>query len=146
MSSVDWCGVYERLAIRLKKNLQDSVSKTSNIHKKYNFPLRIYLINVSKPQFYADMFTFTKYIFHKKFIFCALICAINRQKIVKKEITYFLKNYFSSLFTFFEKVFAICKFFTARCLDARYWDLLYFILKFSPQDWCFLLCWFSRYF
>ena len=67
---------------------------------------------------------------------------VNRQKTtVKKKITYFLKNYVASLFTFFEKVFAICKFFTARCLDVRFWDLLYFIcLKFNPQYWYLLLC------
>ena len=59
---------------------------------------------------------------------------VNRQKtIVKKKIT-FLKNYVASLFKFFEKVFAICKFFTSRCIDLRFWDLFYFIcLKFSPQ-------------
>ena len=57
----------------------------------------------------------------KNFIFCAFICAINRQKTtVKKKITYFLKNYVGSLFTFFEKVFTICKFLTAWCLDVKF--------------------------
>ena len=57
----------------------------------------------------------------RKFIFCALICAVNRQKTtVKKKITYFLKNYVASLFTFFEKVFAVGKFFTAQCSDVRF--------------------------
>ena len=42
----------------------------------------------------------------------------------------FLKYHVGSLFIFFEKVFAICKVFTARCLDARFWDLFYFIV------WC----------
>ena len=47
---------------------------------------------------------------------------VNRQKtIVKKKITYFLNNYFASLFKFFEKVFAICKFFDAWRLDVRFY-------------------------
>ena len=51
-----------------------------------------------------------------------------------------MKNYVASLFTFFKKVFGFCKFFTARCLDVRFWDLLYFIcLKFNPQYWYLLL-------
>ena len=87
------------------------------------------------------------------FIFCALICAINRQKTtVKKKITYFMKKFVASSFTFFEKVFAAGKFFTTRCLDIRFWDVLYFIcLKFNPQYWYLLLystktCWFRSYF
>ena len=36
-----------------------------------------------------------------------------------------MKYYAASSFTFFEKVFAIYKFFTARCLDIRLWDLFY---------------------
>ena len=78
---------------------------------------------------------------------------VNRQKItLQNKITYFLKKHVASLFTFFEKVFAICIFYTARFLDVRFWDLLYFIrLKFSPQYWYLLLrrekmCWFSSYF
>ena len=55
-----------------------------------------------------------------KFIYCALIYASKQTKnSVKKKITYFLKNYVASLFTFFEKVFAIFKFFTCWCLDVR---------------------------
>ena len=51
-----------------------------------------------------------------------------------------MKNYVASLFTFFEKVFAICKCFTTGCLNVRFWDLLYFIcLKFNPQYWYLLL-------
>ena len=57
---------------------------------------------------------------------------VHRQKTTVKKKTFFLKNYVASLFTFFEKVFPICKFFTAWCLDVRFWDLLYFIcLKFK---------------
>ena len=76
-----------------------------------------------------------------KFIYCALICASKQTRnTVKKKITYFLKNYVASLFTFFEKVFAIFRFFTARCLDERFRDLLYFIcLKFNPQYWYLIL-------
>ena len=94
------------------------------------------------PQFYADMFTFTKEILNEKVhFFVNWFVQVNRQKTtLKKKITYFLKNYVASLFTFFEKVFAICKFFTARCLDVRFWDLLCFIcLKFSPQYWYLFL-------
>ena len=57
----------------------------------------------------------------KQLIFCALICASKQtENTVKKKIIYFLKNYAASLFIFFEKVFAIFKFFTARCLDVRF--------------------------
>ena len=48
--------------------------------------------------------------FTKNFIFCALICASRQKTTIKMKITNFLKNYVASLFTFFEKVFAICKF------------------------------------
>ena len=45
----------------LKKNLQDSAVKPIySRHEKGSFPLKIYLINMSNPQFYPDMFTFTK--------------------------------------------------------------------------------------
>ena len=62
---------------------------------------------------------------------------VNRQKTtVKKKIAYFLKNYVTSLFIFFEKVFAICKLFTARCLDVVFSDFLCSIcLKLNPQYW-----------
>ena len=50
---------------------------------------------------------------------------VNRQKTaVKKNITIF---YVAALFTFFEKLFAICKFFTVMCLDIWFSNLLYFI-------------------
>ena len=79
--------------------------------------------------------------FTKKFISCALICASKQaENTVKKKIKYFKKNYGASLSTFFEIVFAVFKFFTARCLDVKFGDLLYFIcLKFNPQYWYFLL-------
>ena len=62
-----------------------------------------------------------------------------------------MKNYVAILFTFFENVFAICKFFAAWCLDVRFWDPLnYICLKFNPQYSSLLLrekmCWFSSYF
>ena len=48
----------------------------------------------------------------EKFIFVHWFVQVNRQKTtVKKKIIYFLKNYVASLFTSFEKVLAICKFF-----------------------------------
>ena len=90
------------------------------------------------PQFYTDMFTFTKQILNGKVnlfvhFFIHWLTQANRQKTAVKKITYFLKKYSASLFTLFE-VFAICKFFTTRCLDVRFWDLLYFIfLTFSPH-------------
>ena len=77
----------------------------------------------------------------EKFIFVHWFVQVNRQKTtVKKKITYFLKNYVASLFTFFEKAFAICKLFNTWCLGVRFWDLLYFIcLKFNSQYWYLLL-------
>ena len=43
----------------------------------------------------------------KKFIFCALFYPSKQtENTVKKKIIYFYKNYFASLFTFFQKVFA----------------------------------------
>ena len=43
---------------------------------------------------------------------------LNKQKTtLKKKISYFLKNCVASLFIFLEKVFAICKFFTAWCFE-----------------------------
>ena len=57
----------------------------------------------------------------EKFIFCALICASKwTENYYEEKISYSLKNYVASLFTFFEKVFGICNFFTARCLDVRF--------------------------
>ena len=86
------------------------------------------------PQFYAYMFTFTKEILNQKVIFSHWFVQINRQKTtVKNKRAYFLKNYVASLFTIFEKVLAIWNFFTARCLDERFWNLLIFTcLKFNP--------------
>ena len=71
----------------------------------------------------------------EKFIFLHWFVQVNRQKTaVKKKITYFLKSYVASLSTFFEKVFAISKFFTALCLDVRCWDFLYFICLSSVHS------------
>ena len=99
----------------------------------------------------------------EKFIFFHWFVQVNRQKTtVKKKITYFFLNYVASLFAVFEKVLAICKFFfTARCLDVRFWDLLYFIcLTFivllscsifsahlflrTPLDGCFCVFFFAE--
>ena len=45
----------------------------------------------------------------EKFIFCALFVQVNRQKTtVKKKITYFLKNYVTSLFAFFALFASLC--------------------------------------
>ena len=49
------------------------------------------------------MFIFTKEILNGKVHFCTLICASRQKTIVKKKITYYLKNYFAYLFTIFEK-------------------------------------------
>ena len=76
----------------------------------------------------------------EKFMFCALICASRQNSTANIKITFILKNYVVSLFTLFEKVCAFCNLFTARCLDVRFWDLLYFTcLKFNPQHWYLLL-------
>ena len=73
------------------------------------------------------------------------------RKLQWKRKYFILKNYVAILFTFFENVFAICKFFAAWCLDVRFWDPLnYICLKFNPQYSHLLLrekmCWFSSYF
>ena len=86
----------------------------------------------------------------ERFIFVHWFMQVNRQNTVKKKITFY-KNNIAFLFTFFSKVLAIFKFFTARCLDVRFWALLSFIcLKFNPQHWYLLrrekMCWFSSYF
>ena len=77
---------------------------------------------------------------------------VNRQKTTVKKWNLF----FEKLCCFFIHIFwkSLCnlQIFTARCLDVRFWDLLYFIcLKFNPQYWYLLLrrekmCWFSSYF
>ena len=93
------------------------------------------------------MFIFTKEILNGKVhFFVHWFAQVNNQKTtVKKKITYFLL-----LNSHFLK--NIAKFFTARSLDVRFWDLLYFIcLKFNPQYSYLLLlrkkmCWFSSYF
>ena len=153
MSIVNWCKVYERLAIRFEEKLAGLSSKSNNIHdiKKWSFLLRIYLVNLSK---FAVLYRCVHiYMCSHVFIFVYWFVQVNRQKTtLKKKITYFWKNYFASSFTFFEKVFAICKFFAARRLDVWFWDLSYFTcLKFNPQYWYLLLrrekmCWFSSYF
>ena len=73
----------------------------------------------------------------EKFIFVHWFVQVSIQKtIVKKKITYYLKNYVAYLFTIFEESLQFAIFFTARYLDIRFWDLLYFIcLKLSPQYW-----------
>ena len=45
-----------------------------------------------------------------------------------------MKYHVASLFTFFKKAFAICKVFTARCLDVRFWNLFYFIVWSSIHN------------
>ena len=48
-SSVDWCKVHERLAIRFQETVLRNSNKTNNIHdKKWSFQLRLYLVNMSK--------------------------------------------------------------------------------------------------
>ena len=67
-------------------------------------------------QFYVDMFTFTEEILDEKGHW---FLQVNRQRtVVKKKITYFLKNYVTSLFPFFEKVFVIfnCSMFRCKVL------------------------------
>ena len=154
MSSVDWCKLYERLGIRFEEKLARLSSKTNNIHdtKKWSFPLRIYLMNLSKSAVLCE-YVHIYYINSewKSSFFVHWFVQVNRQKTtVKKEITYFFKNYVASLFL--KKSLQSAIFFTTWCLDVRFWDLLYFIcLKFNPQYWYLLLrrekmCWFSSYF
>ena len=86
---------------------------------------------MSKLTVYVDIFTFTKYIIHGNVHFlCTDLCKLNRQKnTVKKKTTHFLKNCSTSLFTFFEKIFAICIFFIAWYLDVRFCDLLHLFVS-----------------
>ena len=94
------------------------------------------------PHFYLVYSHLLNKFLTEKFIFLHWFVQVNWQETaLKKKITYFLKTYVASLSTFFEKVFAVSKFFTAQCLDVRCWDFLYFIcLKFSPQYWYLPLC------
>ena len=63
-------------------------------------------------QFYADMFTFTKKILNGKVHFCALICPSKQtENYYEEENNLFFKNCVASLFTIFEKVLEICKYF-----------------------------------
>ena len=62
-----------------------------------------------------------KEILDGKLYFLRIDLQVNTQKTtVKKKISYFLKNYVAALSTFFEKVTAFCRFFTAGCLDVRF--------------------------
>ena len=103
MSSANWYKVYTRdLQLGLKKNLQDSVVK-------------LIILTTQRIKF-SVKHLFNKCEYNHSFIriYCALICASESTETkMKKKITYFLKNYVGSLFTFFEKVFAICEFFNA---------------------------------
>ena len=73
-------------------------------------------------------------VFSRYFTFVHWFVQVNRQKTtVKKKKTYFLKYYVAFLFAFFEKVFAISKFSTARCLAERF------------RDMCILFVWSSVY-
>ena len=75
----------------------------------------------------------------KKFIFCALIYSSKQtENTVKKKIIYFTKIILLLYLHFSKK--SLQKVFTARRLDVRFWDLLFFIcLKFNPQYWYILL-------
>ena len=91
------------------------------------------------------MFIFAKEILNGQFIFVQ----VNRQKTtVKKKITFFLKNYVASLFTIFEKVFAICKFFYRsmfRCNVLRPFVFYLFEVQFTVLASPYY-CRFSSYF
>ena len=88
------------------------------------------------PHFNADMFTFTKEILNGKVHFCALVCASKKLQNYRKEENNF---FFEKLCCFFIRNFwnSPCNlqiFFTARCLDVRFWKLLYFIcLNFNSE-------------
>ena len=57
------------------------------------------------------------------FIFCALICvSIETENYCKEE-----NNLFSKKLCCFN-IHIFCEFFTAQCLDVRFWDLSYFYL------------------
>ena len=91
-----------RLEITFKEKLARLRSKGNKIHDaKRNFSVKN-LFNKCEwiRSFSLNMFTFAKKFLTVKFIFCALICTINRQETaVKKKFTDFLENYVASLFT-----------------------------------------------
>ena len=94
----------------LKKNLQDSVVKPIIfVTQKMKFFIKdLFNKCVLIPSF-IRICSLNKFL-TKKFIFCVLICESRHKTTVKMKITHFLKSYVASSLTFFEKVFAICKF------------------------------------
>ena len=73
----------------------------------------------------------------KKFIFLHWFEQVNGQKtnVKKKENNLFFSKIMLLLYSqFLKKSLQVANFFTARCLDVRFWDLLNFIcLTFNPQ-------------
>ena len=74
------------------------------------------------------MLTFTEEVLNGKVHFVLWFVQVNRQETtVKKQITFFYKKVMLILYShFLKKTFAICRFFTACCLDKRFWN--FFIL------------------
>ena len=60
-------------AISFENWVSATLKSTFPLHKKWSFPLRIYSVNVSKPQFPADLVTFTEEILNGKLhFFCSV--------------------------------------------------------------------------
>ena len=55
---------------------------TITLHKKWSFPLRIFSVNVTKPQFPADFLTFTEEILNEKLHF---LCSVTKVKVTHKS-------------------------------------------------------------
>ena len=92
--------------------------------------------------FYTNMFIFAKMILNGKVhFFVHWFMQVNKQKTtVKKKIAYFSKIMLLLYSQFLKRFLQFAIFFTTRCLDVRFWDLLYFIhLMFNPQYWYLLL-------
>ena len=150
----------------LKKNFQDSLVKPIMFTtRKIKFSVQdlfnkceksallcryvhFHLINSQRKSF---LFIFVHWFGHwLLYWFVHWFGQVNRQKATLKKNNLF----FEKLCCYFIHIFpkSLCNLFTARYLDVRFWDLLYFIcLKFNPQYWYLLLrrekmCWFSSYF
>ena len=71
----------------------------------------------------------------KMFIFCALICASKQtENYCKEENLFFWKIMLLLYSQFLKKLLKFAHFFIARCLDERFWDLLYFACLNSIQS------------
>ena len=114
----------------LKKNLQDSVVKPIIFTaQRIKFCVKDLFNKCEQIRSFMRINShLLKKSLTENIIFWALVQANRQETTVKMKKTYSLKNHVTSLFTFFKKVSSICDFFTAWCLDVRFYNLLYFYL------------------